>query len=82
MRSSERRFWRWTLYADSYVDLVAIDIADPLNAVEVARIEDAFPYTTPSPWIAENFVAGSLVENPDESFGVVVGWELTRPPQA
>ena len=67
-----------TLYADSYVDLVAIDIADPLNAVEVARIEDAFPYMTPSPWIAEDFVAGSRVETPDESIGVVVGWEHTR----
>ena len=67
-----------TLYADSYVDLVAVDIADPPNAVEVARIEDAFPYMTPSPWIAENFVAGSQVDPADESFGVVVGWEQTR----
>jgi hypothetical protein len=66
-----------TLYADSYVDLVAIDIADPLNAVEVARIEDAFPYFTPWPWIEEGFVGGSQVENPDESLGVVVGWERT-----
>lgn len=64
-----------TLYADSYVDLVAIDIADPLNAVEVARIEDALPYITPWPWIEEDFVAGSPVETPDESIGVVVGWE-------
>ena len=67
-----------TLYADSYVDLVAIDVADPPNAVEVARIEDAFPYITPSPWIEEDFVARSPVETPDESKGVVVGWELTR----
>ena len=67
-----------TLYADSYVDLVAIDVGDPSNAVEVARIEDAFPYMTPSPWIAEGFVPGSLVENADEGIGVVVGWELTR----
>ena len=67
-----------TLYADSYVDLVAVDIAEPLNAVEVARIEDAFPYMTPSPWIAEDFVAGSRVDTPDESIGVVVGWEQTR----
>jgi hypothetical protein len=66
-----------TLYADSYVDLVAIDIADPLNAVEVARIEDALPYMTPSPWIEVDFVAGSPVETPDESLGVVVGWEQT-----
>ena len=67
-----------TLYADSYVDLVAVDVANPLNAVEVARIEDAFPYMTPSPWIEEDFVTGSRVENPDESIGVVVGWEMTR----
>jgi hypothetical protein len=66
------------LYADSYVDLVAVDIADPSNAVEVARIEDAFPYATPSPWIEEDFVARSRVETPDESIGVVVGWEQTR----
>ncbi len=67
-----------TLYADSYVDLVAIDISNPLNAVEVARIEDAFPYFTPSPWIEEDFVPGSRVENPDESLGVVLGWERTQ----
>jgi hypothetical protein len=67
-----------TLYADSYVDLVAIDIADPLNAAEVARIEDAFPYVTPSPWMADNFVANGRIETPDERIGVVVGWELTR----
>ena len=66
-----------TLYADSYIDLVTIDIADPVNAVEVARIEDAFPYMTPSPWIAGDFVANSRVEPADESFGVVVGWEQT-----
>lgn len=66
-----------TLYADSYVDLVAIDIADPLDAVEVARIEDAFPYLTPWPWTSGDFVAGGPVEQPDASLGVVVGWEET-----
>lgn len=66
-----------TLYADTYVDLVAIDIADPLNAFEVARIEDAFPYSTPWPWMLGDFVAGSPVETPDASLGVVVGWEET-----
>lgn len=67
-----------TLYADSYVDLVAVDIAEPLHAVEVARIADAFPYVTPSPWIADDVVPGSRFETPDESIGVVVGWEQTR----
>lgn len=66
-----------TLYSDSYMDLVAIDIADPLNAVEVARIEDAFPYFTPWPWMSGDFVADGSVETPDESVGVVVGWEQT-----
>ncbi len=66
-----------TLYSDSYVDLVAIDIADPSNAVEVSRIEDAFPYLTPWPWMLEDFVPGSPVATPDESLGVVVGWEQT-----
>jgi hypothetical protein len=66
-----------TLYTDSYVDLLAIDIVDPVNAVEVARIEDAFPYETPSPWLAPDFVADSRVDSPDESIGVVVGWEQT-----
>ncbi len=31
------------LYADSYIDLVALDISNPANVVEVARIEDALP---------------------------------------
>lgn len=66
-----------TLYADSYVDLVAIDIADPLDATEVARIEDAFPYLTPWPWVSDDFVAGGPVTQPDANLGVVVGWEET-----
>ena len=32
------------LYADSYVDLVAIDISDVNNPVEVKRVKDIFPY--------------------------------------
>jgi len=66
-----------TLYADSYVDLVAVDIADPVSAVEVARIEDAFPYMTPWPWMMDDFVVNSRVDQPNESLGVVVGWEQT-----
>lgn len=31
------------LYADSYVDLIALDISDPTNATEVKRIESLFP---------------------------------------
>jgi hypothetical protein len=32
------------LYADSYTDLVAIDISDPANAKEVSRVENVFRY--------------------------------------
>jgi hypothetical protein len=35
------------LYADSFVDLVLIDISDPLNPAEIKRIEDLFEYLIP-----------------------------------
>jgi hypothetical protein len=60
-----------TLYADSYVDLVAVDISDLSNPVEVERIINVFPYTIPS-IKDENY----LVANIDEDKGVVVDWEV------
>jgi hypothetical protein len=51
------------LYADSYIDLVAIDISDPTSAVEVGRSEDVFPYR-----IYNNGFAG------DPALGVIVDW--------
>ena len=36
-----------TLYADSYADLVAIDITDPTKATETARYSNAFPNVMP-----------------------------------
>ena len=32
------------LYADSYIDLVTLDISDPQNVREVSRQQDIFPY--------------------------------------
>ena len=58
------------LYADSYVDLVAIDISDVNNPQEVKRVEDIFPYTTP-PYDEEYRVA-----EVDEEKGVVIDWEI------
>lgn len=58
------------LYADSYIDLVAIDISDPANPVEVDRIEDAFPNVLPP---VEDF--SMPVYGLDFTKGVVVGWE-------
>lgn len=33
-----------TLYADSYIDLVALDITNPQNIKEINRLENVFPY--------------------------------------
>jgi hypothetical protein len=57
-----------TLYADSFTDLVALDISDPTKATEVGRIENAFPNVMPP---TENNLS---VKNLDATKGVVVGW--------
>lgn len=56
------------LYADSYVDLVAIDISDLAYIKEVGRVENAFPYMLPE------YVEG-VVEEVSEEKGIVVGWQ-------
>ncbi|RIJ46000.1 hypothetical protein D1614_21005 [Maribellus luteus] len=61
-----------TLYADSYIDLVAIDISDIDNPKEVNRVEDVFPYTLPK--YDENYRLADI----DEEKGVVIDWEITR----
>lgn len=58
------------LYADSYIDLVAIDISNVSNPKEVSRVEDVFPYTTP-PYDEDYRVA-----KVDEEEGVVIEWEI------
>lgn len=59
------------LYADSYVDLVAIDISSMNDIREVKRIINAFPYMLPE---CEN----GVIENVDQNFGVVTGWKATQ----
>jgi hypothetical protein len=61
------------LYADSYVDLVAIDIKDIANPREVYRIKDIFPYLTPKPE-NEDFRLASV----DKEKGVVIDWEVKK----
>ena len=58
------------LYADSYIDLVAIDISDPANPVEVDRLQNAFPNVVP-PIEDMSYPVYGL----DFTKGVVVGWE-------
>jgi hypothetical protein len=57
-----------TLYADSFTDLVALDITDPTKAVEVSRVANAFPNVMPP---TNNVYP---VKNVDTTKGVVVSW--------
>lgn len=59
------------LYADSYIDLVAIDILDVNKPQEIKRIKNIFPYTLP-----EVKEAAYLIAEVDEKEGVVVDWEI------
>lgn len=58
------------LYADSYIDLVALDISDVQNPTVVDRESSALPYRFPK------FDEQYHIYNVDESEGVVVGWEV------
>jgi len=56
------------LYADSYIDMVALDISNLDDIREVARFNDMFNYTIPP--LIENTALGEV----DESRGVVIRW--------
>ncbi len=57
------------LFADSYIDLVAIDISDIHHPVEAGRLKNAFPSVLPE------FDVYLPVANFDQNLGVIVGWE-------
>lgn len=59
------------LYADNFVDLVAINITDPKNAEVVGRAKNVLSYTIPS---SINY--GYPVSSIDQSKGVVVGYTI------
>jgi hypothetical protein len=61
-----------TLYADSYIDLVAIDVSDLNNIKEVARVKDVLPYLVPP---ADNDYRMAEV---DKEKGVVIDWEIKK----
>jgi hypothetical protein len=60
----------YIMYADSYVDLVVLNVEDIANIHEVGRIKDILPYTVPA---IDNLFPAAYV---DQTRGVVVGWEL------
>jgi hypothetical protein len=66
------------LYADSYTDLVAIDISNPAAAVEVDRINDVFPYyPEEGAWDMGFYYSYTTYEEVDPEKGLVIGWEKT-----
>ena len=60
------------LYADSYIDMVAIDISDLSDIKEVNRLEEILPYTLPP--TDEDYPIARI----DEEKGVVVDWEIKK----
>ncbi|WP_421920398.1 LVIVD repeat-containing protein [Marinifilum sp.] len=60
------------LYADSYTDLVVIDISDMNNISETKRFDDVFYYSLPP--TNNNYRYSDI--DPDK--GIVVGWEVKR----
>ena len=60
------------LFADSYIDLLAIDITDIENPVEIDRLENVFPEIVPE---GELWYPYAMV---DKSKGVIVDWEVKK----
>lgn len=60
------------LFADSYIDLLAIDITDINNPVEIDRIENVFPEIVPE---GDLWYPYAMV---DKSKGVIVDWEVKK----
>lgn len=58
------------LYADSYIDLIAIDISDLSNITVTKRVNAVFEYSYPPAY--NEFVIAEI----DNSKGVVIGWEV------
>lgn len=70
-----------TLYADSYIDLVALDITDPQNVTEVGRVENVFPQREYEGWTADpdlgvvvDFVERDTLITEDCNYSGWSGW--------
>lgn len=60
------------LYADSYIDLVSIDVSSFSAIKEVGRVKEVFPYTLPT------YDTKYPLAEVDEELGVVTGWEIKQ----
>lgn len=63
------------LYADSYIDLLTIDISDMDNITEVNRDTNVFPYIIPE------YEVGMLGEI-DQNKGIITGYEISEKTEA
>ncbi|MDA3894028.1 MAG: hypothetical protein PF517_20400 [Salinivirgaceae bacterium] len=59
------------LYADSYIDLLTIDISDLNNIVEIDRDTSVFPYILPE-------FEGGILDQVNYESGVVIGYTVTE----
>jgi hypothetical protein len=59
-----------SMYADSYTDLVVLDITDVLNATETTRITDVFQYRVPE------YDLRYPIAKVDQSQGVITSWKI------
>ncbi len=60
------------LYADSYVDLVALDLRDPKNVEEIGRAEDVLSYTIST----RNFDDEYPLAKVDQTKGVIIDYNV------
>ncbi|MGC9374148.1 MAG: LVIVD repeat-containing protein [Bacteroidales bacterium] len=60
------------LFADSYIDLISLDISDPENIKVVGRNKEIFPYVLPP------YNEDYRVDEVDFEKGIVVDWELKK----
>ncbi len=60
------------MYADSFVDLVVLDVEDINNIHEVGRVVNILPYTVPP--VDNDYPKGSV----DQDKGVVINWEVKK----
>jgi hypothetical protein len=62
----------YIMYADSYVDLVVLDVQDVNNIHESGRVKDILPYTVPP--TDNDYPIGYV----DEDKGVVIDWDVRK----
>ncbi len=66
------------MYADSFTNLVTIDITNPINPVIIKTIERVFPYPYAYVYSKTNYYYYNHKTIIDEEKGIVTGWEYSH----